>query len=664
MAPTLTFGLSPLFSLVFSLPFSSNLGLAALPSVNPLGSALMGVAWLVPLYALVGAALALVWSPGITRRTGPRPAGYLNLLMTFLAFAHSILALISAWGQPALNLSWSWLQAAGLQVTIDLKVSAVTLGAMALVTGLNLLAQLYAVAYLEMDWGWARFYTVLGLFEAGMCSLVLCNSVFFSYFILEILTLCTYLLIGIWYNQSLVVTGARDAFLTKRIGDLILLVGVVALLPLAGSWNYDDLTTWAASDLSTPAVLTGISLTLIAGPLGKCAQFPLHLWLDEAQEGPLPATILRNSVVVATGAWVLIQLEPVLACVPLAQTVMIAVGSATAFGAVCISIAQVDIKRVLSYLVSAFMGLVFIAIGTGQTQLALLFLLTYALAMALLVMAIGTIILSNITQDLTQLGGLWPKRPIPGLAFLLGTVSLAALPPFGNFWPLARLVQAILPLDPKLAALVVVVNCLTAFSLMRVFMQVWGGSPTEMTARSPEVLWPMVVPLTLMVGFNLHTPILLYQWQLIPADLSLGAMSTLVLVLSTGLGLVAGAGVYAWSGIPKPVRLPVPQVQEFFAKDFYAADLYRYTIVAIVGLSSKAISLIDRYLVDGLVNLVGLATMLLGQGLKYNISGQVQSYALTIAVALVTIGFLILWPLLQLPGLDDISLVSSLFPSS
>ncbi|MGA1264043.1 MAG: NAD(P)H-quinone oxidoreductase subunit F [Prochlorothrix sp.] len=624
----------------------------------------MGVAWLVPLYALMGAALALVWSPGITRRTGPRPAGYLNLLMTFLAFAHSVLALISAWGQPALNLSWSWLQAAGLHVTIDLKVSAVTLGAMALVTGLNLLAQLYAVGYLEMDWGWARFYTVLGLFEAGMCALVLCNSVFFSYFILEILTLCTYLLIGIWYNQSLVVTGARDAFLTKRVGDLILLVGVVALLPLAGSWNYDDLTTWAASDLATPAVLTGISLTLIAGPLGKCAQFPLHLWLDEAQEGPLPATILRNSVVVATGAWVLIQLEPVLACVPLAQTVMITVGSATAFGAVCISIAQVDIKRVLSYLVSAFMGLVFIAIGTGQTQLALLFLLTYALAMALLVMSIGTIVLSNITQDLTQLGGLWPKRPIPGLAFLLGSVSLAALPPFGNFWPLARLVQGLLPLDPKLAALVVVVNFLTAFSLMRVFMRVWGGSPTEMTTRSPEVLWPMVVPLTLMVGFNLHTPILLYQWQLIPAELSLGATSTLVLVLSTGLGLVAGAGVYAWSGIPKPVRLPVPQVQEFFAKDFYAADLYRYTIVAIVGLSSKAISLIDRYVVDGLVNLVGLTTMLLGQGLKYNISGQVQSYALTIAVALVTIGFLILWPLLQLPGLDDISLVSSLFPSS
>lgn len=663
MALTLTAMLSPAFSPALSLPPASPLDLATLPALAQIGPVLVRSAWFVPCYALIGAALALVWSPGITRRTGPRPAGYLNLLMTLLAFSHSVLALISAWGQPAVDRSWLWLEAAGLHVTIDLKISALTLGAMALITGLNLLAQLYAVGYLEMDWGWARFYTVLGLFEAGMCALCLCNSVFFSYFILEILTLCTYLLIGVWYNQSLVVTGARDAFLTKRIGDLILLVGVVALLPLVGSWNYDDLTQWAASDLANPTVLTGISLALIAGPIGKCAQFPLHLWLDEAQEGPLPATILRNAVVVATGAWVLIQLEPVLACVPLAQTVMITVGAATALGTVCISIAQIDIKRVLSYLVSAFMGLVFIAIGTGQTQLALLFLLTYALAMALLVMSIGTIIISNITQDLTQLGGLWSKRPIPGLAFLLGSVSLAALPPFGNFWPLAQLVQGLLPLNPKLAALVIVVNGLTAFSLMRVFVQVWGGSPTQMTTRSPEVLWPMVVPLTVMVGVALHTPIMLYQWHLIPAALNLGASSTLVLVLSTGLGLVAGAGVYAWSGIPKPVRLPVPQVQEFFAKDFYMADLYRYTVVAIVAICSQAISLIDRYVVDGLVNLVGLVTMVLGQGLKYNTSGQAQSYALTIAVALVTIGFLILWPLLQLPGLDNVALVSALFQS-
>jgi len=612
-------------------------------------------AWFVPVYALLGALLAALWSPGITRRTGPRPAGYVNLIMTFVAFVHSLGALAGLWGQPARNLSWGWLHAAGLNVTIDVKLSALTVGAMVLITGLNLLAQLYAVGYLEMDWGWARFYTVVGLFEAGMCALVLCNSVFFSYFILEILTLCTYLLIGVWYNQSLVVTGARDAFLTKRVGDLILLVGVVALLPLAGTWNYDELAVWAASGAATPQVLTGITLTLIAGPLGKCAQFPLHLWLDEAQEGPLPATILRNSVVVATGAWVLTQLQPLLACVPVANTVLITVGSVTALGASLIAIAQIDVKRVLSYGVSAFMGLAFISIGTGHTTLTHLFLLTYAVAMSLLVMSMGTIVIGNITQDLTQLGGLWPKRPIPGLAFLVGTVSLVALPPFGNFWSLAQLFEDILPVDPALAGLVVVVNSLTAFSLMRMFSLIWGGKPSPMTTRSPEVLWPMVVPLTIMVGMALHTPILLYQGGLLPAGVNLTSPATGILVVSTGVGLVAGFLVYGSGVIPKPIRLPVPQVQEFFAKDFYMADLYRYTIVAIVGLASRFISIIDRYLVDGLVNLVGLGTMFLGQGLKYNATGQTQSYTLTIVVALVTIGLLILWPLLQVVEFSNLS---------
>lgn len=617
-------------------------------TASSLGHFLVQSAWLIPCYALMGTVLAALWSPGWIRRTGPRPAGYLNLLMTFIALSHSSLALVQVWGKPAQVFSWSWLQAAGLNVTIDIKISALTLGAMVLITGLNLLAQLYGVGYLEMDWGWARFYTVVGLFEAGMCALVLCNSVFFSYFILEILTLCTYLLIGVWYNQSLVITGARDAFLTKRIGDLILLVGVVALLPLSGTWNYDELAQWATSGAANPQVLTGISLALIAGPLGKCAQFPLHLWLDEAQEGPLPATILRNSVVVATGAWVLIQLQPVLACVPLAQTVMVTIGAATALGTSLIAIAQVDVKRVLSYAVSAFMGVVFIAIGTGQTELAHLFLLTYALAMALLVMAIGTVIYNNITQDLTQLGGLWGRRPIPGLAFLLGSVSLVALPPFGNFWPLAQLVQNLWTQDPKVALVVIAVNSLTALSLMRVFVQIWGGKPTQMTCRSPEVLWPMIIPLTVMVGLALHIPIILYQWQLLPASLDFSANSTISLVVATGLGLITGAAIYLSPAIPKPVSLPLPYVQEFFAKDFYAADLYRYTVVAIVAFTSQAISLIDRYIVDGLVNLVGLVTMVLGQTLKYNTSGRTQSYTLTIVVALVTIGLLILWPLLQL----------------
>ncbi len=182
-------------------------------------------AWLIPCYALIGALLAVPWSPAIIRRTGPRPSGYINAIMTAIAFLHGLLALPATWNQPAQELLIPWLHVVDLDLTIPVQLSSVTIGATMVVTGLNLLAQIYAIGYMEMDWGWARFYSLLAMFEAGMCGLALSNSLFFSYIILEILTLGTYLLVGFWFNQSLVVTGARDAFLTKRVGDVLLLMG-------------------------------------------------------------------------------------------------------------------------------------------------------------------------------------------------------------------------------------------------------------------------------------------------------------------------------------------------------------------------------------------------------------------------------------------------------
>jgi NAD(P)H-quinone oxidoreductase subunit 5 len=364
---------------------------------------LIQTAWLIPCYPLLGMLLSIIWFPAITRRTGPRPAGYVNAITTFVAFLHGLLALFALLNQPPLYLSVSWLQVADLNLVLPLEISALTIGATVLITGLNFLAQIYGVGYLEMDWGWARFYSLLAFFEAGMCALVLFNSLFFSYLILEILTLGTYLLIGIWFNQSLVVTGARDAFLTKRVGDLFLLMGVLAIYPLAHTWDYNGLAQWAQTANVNPTLITLVGLALLAGPMGKCAQFPLHLWLDEAMEGPLPSTILRNSVVVATGAWVLVKLQPVLTLSPVVLSATIAIGAVTAIGGTLIAIAQIDVKRSLSYLVSAYMGVVFIAVGCQQTEAALLLVLTHAVAMATLVASCGSIVLNNITQDLTQL---------------------------------------------------------------------------------------------------------------------------------------------------------------------------------------------------------------------------------------------------------------------
>ena len=547
---------------------------------------LLETAWLIPCYALIGVILAIPWSPAIIRRTGPRPSGYVNLLMTFIAFVHGLLALSATWNQPAQQLEIPWLQVAGLDLTLALKISSVTIGATVLITGLNLLAQVYAIGYMEMDWGWARFYSLLALFECGMCGLVLCDSLFFSYIILEILTLGTYLLVGLWFSQPLVVTGARDAFLTKRVGDLVLLMGVVALLPIAGTWNFTDLAVWAETANLDPKVATLLGLALIAGPMGKCAQFPLHLWLDEAMEGPLPSTIIRNSVVVATGAWVLVQLEPVLALSPITLSTLVFIGAVTAVGGTLIAIAQIDIKRTLSYLVSAYMGLVFIAVGTGQTQTALLLVFTHAVAMALLVMSVGGVIWNSTSQDLTQYGGLWSKRPVSGLSFVVGAAALIALPPFGCFFALVQMADHFAATQPWLLGVLLLVNGLTAFSVTRVFSLIFGNKPKPMTERSPEIHWPMALPMVVLMGFTLHVPLLLLQWQLLPEWATLNPTVAGLLVLSSVLGIATGGLIYLNGRWAKPVKLGWQPLQDLLAYDFYTAKLYRVSIVFVVAVVS------------------------------------------------------------------------------
>ncbi|MBD2345210.1 NAD(P)H-quinone oxidoreductase subunit F [Anabaena subtropica] len=613
---------------------------------------LLETVWLVPLYALIGGLLAIPWSPGIIRKMGPRPAGYVNLIMTFLALLHSAIALQATWNHLPQEVFIPWLSTAGLDLTIALEISSISVGAMVVITGLNFLAQIFAIGYMERDWGWGRFYSLLGLFEAGLCALVLCNNLFFSYVILEILTLGTYLLVGLWFSQPLVVTGARDAFLTKRVGDLFLLMGVLGLWPLAGTWNYPELEQWAQTANVDPTIITLVGLALVAGPMGKCAQFPLHLWLDEAMEGPVPSTILRNSVVVASGAWVLIKLQPVLTLSPIVSSFIVAIGAVTAIGGSLIAIAQIDVKRCLSYSVSAYMGLVFIAVGVQQDEAALLLVLTHAVSAALLVMSTGGIIWNSITQDVTQLGGLWSRRPISGLAFIVGTLGLIGFPPLGSFWALLKLADGLWETHPWLVGIVIAVNALTAFSLVREFGLIFGGKPKQMTERSPEVHWPMILPMMILLGFVLHLPLVLQSLSLLPDWATLNKDVVLLLIWSSIFGCSISGVMYLSNIIPKPIRLPWKGLQDLLAYDFYTPKLYRITIIFSVAQLSKFADMIDRFVVDGIVNLVGLFSLLGGEGLKYSTSGQTQFYAFTVLLGVGVLGAWVTWPFWGVQFLD------------
>ncbi len=348
---------------------------------------LFSTSWFVPFYSLLGAILTLPWGIRIIQRTGPRPAAYFNLLTTLLAFVHSLFVFKNIWDslfvfkniwdrEPE-SLVINWFKAADLDLSFALELSPVSIGATVLITGLSLLAQVYALGYMEKDWSLARFFALLGFFEAALSGLAISDSLFLSYALLEVLTLSTYLLVGFWYAQPLVVTAARDAFWTKRVGDLLLLMAVVTLSTLAGSLNFSDLYEWAQTANLSPITSTLLGLALIAGPAGKCAQFPLHLWLDEAMEGPNPASVMRNSLVVAGGAYLLYKFQPLLALSPVALNALVVMGTVTAVGATLVSIAQIDIKRSLSHSTSAYMGLVFLAVGLQQGGVALMLLLTH-----------------------------------------------------------------------------------------------------------------------------------------------------------------------------------------------------------------------------------------------------------------------------------------------
>ena len=609
---------------------------------------LLETAWLVPLYPLLASMLSLLWSPGLISRTGPRPCGYMNLLMVSLAFSHSVLALVtlhtnSTAGSQAIyrpiTFGWSWLQTAGLRVGFDGLITEPALIAMVVITGLHVLVQIYAIAYLEMDWGWPRFFGSLSFFESGLCGLVLTDSLFFSYVILELLTLGTYLIVGTWYNQPLVVKGARDAFLTKRIGDLILLAGLVALLPLTGTWNFHGLQAWAANlsnnGQALPPTFQLILLALIAGPMGKCAQIPLHLWLDEAMESPLPSTVLRNSVVVVGGAWVLLRLEPLIELSPLVQSVLVVVGATTAVVGSLIALAQVDVKRALSFLVSSWLGQLFVAVGLGGISVADHLMLVYPLPMALMLMAIGAIVLSNVTQDLTQLGGLWSRRPLMGLAFLTGAAGLMALPPFGGFAALRELLTLVSASDHPtlLMGVVLLTNALVSAGLIRIFGQIWAGQRTAFTMRSPEGLWLLVLPTLALAGLVLHLPQLLVRNGVFALDPIPGwGPMAWPLLLST----LVGGGLSALFYLrPHPLaHLPstLGGLQDWLAEDMQTERFYHRTVVALVVALAQASAWCDRTLVDGLSGATGAATLQGARRLSLTTSGRSQAYALTLVL--------------------------------
>jgi NAD(P)H-quinone oxidoreductase subunit 5 len=439
------------------------------------------------------------------------------------------------------------------------------------------------------------------------------------------------------------VTAARDAFLTKRVGDVLLLMSVVALSAWAGSLEFNDLYAWSAGATLPALGSTLLGLGLIAGPMGKCAQFPMHLWLDEAMEGPNPASILRNSVVVTCGAVVLLKLMPLLRLSPLAIDVLLVVGTISAVGGALVSIAQVDLKRACSYSTTSYLGLVFIAIALQQPFIALLLLFAHAVAKAVLFMSVGSVITTTNCQDLTELGGLAPRMPATTTAFLAGAAGMTGVLPLGCFWSFGLMVEGLIPVAPLFAVVVLLTNTLTAVNLTRVYRQVFLGSPQPKTRRTPEVNWLMALPMVSVSVLVLLTPLVMARIDRVPGIAAFSSGTALVLIGSGLAGLVTGSLIpldaFRSRSLLKPLRI----FQDLLALDFYTDRIYRGTIVAFVAGMARLTNGFDQVVVNGLVNRIADASMASAQSLRLGVSGRLQTYVFTVVVAIVLLVGSLAW---------------------
>lgn len=591
--------------------------------------------------------LSLPWASGLIKREGPRPAAYLNLIVTLLAVLHGSLLLREVLLHGALHIEFPWFQVAELDLRIGFDLSPTNLAALEFVTGMSLLGQVFALGYLDKEWSLARFYALVGFFEGAMAGVVLSSNLFLSFFLLEMLTLSTYLLVGFWYAQPLVVTAARDAFLTKRVGDVMLLMGLVGLSAMAGSLEFDDLYAWGGSLERAGAVgtlaPTLLGLGLIAGPMGKCAQFPMHLWLDEAMEGPNPASILRNSAVVTCGALVLLKVMPLLRISPLALVVMVVVGTVSAVGGALVALAQVDLKRAFSYGTTSYLGLVFLAIALQQPAVALLLLFAHGAAKALIFMSVGSIIATTNCQDITELGGLAGRMPATTSAYLVAAAGLTGLLPLGCFWCFTPLVQSFLVSQPLLAIVVLLTNGLTAINLVRVYRQVFLDQPHPKTRRTPEVNWLMALPMVSLTVVVLLIPAVFARLALLPGLTAMDPLAAGLVLASGAAGAAIGVALPLQRFSARSARPTLRWFQDLLANDFYTAQLYRNTIVAFVAAVAGGVERFDQVVVSGLARRLGSASLASAESLRFGVSGQLQTYVLTAVVALVLLLSGLVW---------------------
>jgi NADH-quinone oxidoreductase subunit L len=635
-----------------------------------------GILWLIPLLPLLASAVTALTGPRWLREKSHWPciiAAVLSCLLSFVVF------FAVASGFDGVGQYYTWFRAGDVDVGFYLRADGLTAVMLVTVTFVGLLIAIYSIGYMHHDPGYPRYFAEISLFLFSMTGLVLADNFILLYAFWEGVGLCSYLLIGFYYQRPSAAAAARKAFLVTRLGDVGFFIGILLLWSVFGhALDYDHV--FRRGEEIDKSILFAVCLLLFSGAVGKSAQFPLHVWLPDAMEGPSPVSALIHAATMVTaGVYLVARCTPLFGLAPGAQLAVACIGGFTAFLAAMIALTQTDLKRVLAYSTISQLGYMFLALGSGTHALAALavtaaifHLVTHAFFKALLFLSAGSVMhaMGNVI-DMRRFSGLRHVLPTTHWTFLCGAGALSGFPViFAGFWSkdeiLAASFEAGAPDSFAHNAYVVLFLLglltagLTAFYTFRAyFLTFWGEVrlPPEAGAHAHESPSVMLVPLRLLAVGAVVLGVILGPTGLIegflrehwmksafPNLLAEGHAHNLLLPVASSLVALAGIGLAWWMYVRKPAAatelaqaLPVPY--ELSHNKFYLDEIFQGLIVTPLSALAHVLRVIDLYFVDGLVDLLAQIPRLLGFVFRPIQNGLVQFYALLMVLGVA--GFLL-----------------------
>ena len=645
------------------------------------------IAWLIPVFPLIGAVFSGLGLICANKKINNSREIVSISLLSFVGVSavisyKTLIEQIN--GYQSVEKLFVWASAGDFTIPMGFVLDPLGSVMLTLVTTITLLVMIYSHGYMAHDKGYVRFFTYLALFSSSMMGLIISPNLLEIYVFWELVGMCSYLLVGFWYDRDGAANAAQKAFVVNRVGDFGLLLGILGLFWATKSFDFNEIAVGVSQSVSENSLPVWAALLLcflvFLGPMAKSAQFPLHVWLPDAMEGPTPiSALIHAATMVAAGIFLVARLQPLYSLFPSIQFIIALVGTITCFLGASIALTQMDLKKGLAYSTVSQLGYMMLAMGCGAPVAGIFHLITHACFKAMLFLGSGSVIHAMeevvghqpvLAQDMRLMGGLRKKMPFTSTTFLIGCVAISGIPPLAGFWSKDEILGNAFISFPAFWFVGFLTAGMTAFYMFRLYFLTFEGDfrgedkelQKELLLASKinieeeheeehgslhESPWSMTFPLVFLAVPSVIIGFMGFPWDskfanLLDPEEALIALESFelkeFLPLAIASVFIASIGItIAYQAyFAKKINLSIlfaqrfPSVNKFLSNKWYLDDINEKLFVKGSRKLAKEVLEVDSKVVDGVVNLTGLVTLGSGEGLKYFETGRAQFYALIV----------------------------------